>query len=343
MKKVLLALLSAAVLVGCDPKNETATPAAPTTGVYVLSEGRFGAGDGAVSAFDKTTKALTVDAFAAANGGAQLGDVVQDMGIVGNKGFVCVNATGKIEVVSLPDFKSVRTLRTPQPRYFAGNSTRGYVTCWRGPYTNYLPGTVLILDVASNTVIDSVKVGRNPERPALLGNQLFVPNSYDNTITVVDVTTKATSTITVAPGPQSVVADASNNLWALCSRPYGSTATPAAALVRFTASSTAAQLTLPFASGGVGALAIDGSRQNLYFRNGSAQYQMATSATTLPTTPLIRRNFNGFAVDPRDNSLFGAVAPSYTNNGYFLHYSATGTTRLDSVTVRVGPNGFAFY
>lgn len=346
MKKPLLALLfGATLLASCDPSNEN-TPVPTTTGVYVLSEGQFGKGDGTVSAFDKTTKALSVDAFAAANGGSMLGDVVQDMGIVNSRGYVCVNASNKVEVVSLPDFKSVRTIRNiRQPRYFASTSaTRGYVTSWRGPYTNYAPGKVMVLDLTTNTVIDSITVGRCPEQLTVLNNFLYVPNSYDNTVSVIDASTnRVTSTVTVTSGPHTVVADQANNLWVLCSQPYGTTSTPPAALVRFASGSTTAQLTLPFASSGPSQLRISPDKTQLYYGYSGAEYKMSTTATVLPTTPFIRRDFNGFGIDPSDNSIYGAVSTGYTTNGYFLHYPAGGGQRLDSVTVKVGPNGFVFY
>ncbi|RZK62355.1 MAG: hypothetical protein EOO59_02755, partial [Hymenobacter sp.] len=292
----------------------------------------------------KNTKSLTVDAFGAANSGAALGDVIQDMGVVGSTGYICVNNSARVQVVSLPSFKAVTTLRTPQPRYFAASATRGYVTAWRGSYTGYQAGTVLVIDLSKNTIIDSVKVGTNPERPAISGNLLYVPNSYDSTISVIDLgTNKVTSTVTVAPGPQTVVVDNSGNLWARCSRPYGSTATPAATLVRFAPGSTTPQLTLPFATSSSGHLAISPDRQTLYYNYAGAEYSLPITATALATTPFIRRSFNGFAIDPRDNTVFGAVSTGYSTNGYFLHYAAGGGTRLDSVGVRVGPNGFAFY
>jgi hypothetical protein len=71
---------------------------------------------------------------------------------------------------------------------------------------------------------------------------------------------------------------------------------------------------------------------------------MATTATALPTTPFIRRSFSGFAIDPTDNTIYGAVNyGSYTNNGRFIRYPAAGGAAIDSFTVKVSPNGFAFY
>ncbi|WP_151087125.1 YncE family protein [Hymenobacter baengnokdamensis] len=344
-KSLLVLLLGGLALAGCDPKSNP-TPAVPaTTGVYILSEGQFQKGDGAVSAFDKSTKTLAVDAFASANGGAKLGDVVQDMGIVGQRGYICVNASNKVEVVSLPDFKSVATLRNiRQPRYFAATSaTRGYVSSWRGPYTGYLPGKVMVLDLTSNTVIDSITVGRCPERLLALNGLLYVPNSYDNTVSVIDATTnKVTSTVTLTAGPKTVVADQAGNLWALCSQPYGASSTPPAALVRFAPGSTTAQLTLPFASSGPAQLRISPDKTQLYYSYNGAEYQLSTTATALPATPFIRRNFNGFGIDPRDNTIFGAISTGYTTNGRFLRYPAAGGAPIDSFEVKVGPNGFVF-
>jgi YVTN family beta-propeller protein len=348
MKKPLFTLLAgAAALASCSNPDDEFGPLVPSApGVYILNEGQFGQGGGIVSAYGITSKTLLTDAFGSVNKSAALGDVVQDMGVVNSRGYICVNASNKVEVVSVPEFNSVATIRNiRQPRYFASTSaTRGYVTAWRGPYTNYAPGKVMVLDLTNNTVIDSITVGRCPEQLTVLNNTIYVPNSYDNTVSVIDASTnKVTSTVTVAAGPQNVVADQANNLWVLCSQPYGTTSTPPAALVRFAPGSTTAQLTLPFANSGPKQLRISPDKTQLYYNYGGAEYKMSTTATALPTTPFMRRNFNGLAIDPRDNSIYGAVSTGYTTNGYFLHYPPAGGKLIDSVTVKVGPNGFAFY
>jgi len=356
MKKSLLAfLLGATVLVGCDPKKEDAGPSVPSSpGVYILSEGQFGKGDGVISAFGTASKALLPDAFGTINNGAALGDVIQDMGIAGTQGYICVNASNKVEVVSVPDFKSLATIRNiRQPRYFASTSaTRGYVTSWRGPYTNYQPGKVMVLNLTTNTVIDSITVGRNPEQLIALNGLLYVPNSYDNTVSVIDAATnKVTSTVTVSDGPRNVVADQAGNIWALCSGftvynstpPYNVISSTPGALVRFAAASPATQLKLAFAGGSPGQLRISPDKTQLYYGFNGAEYKMSTTATALPATPFIRRDFNGFGIDPRDNTLYAAVSTGYTTNGRFLRYPAAGGAAIDSFTVKVGPNGFVFY
>ena len=347
-------LAALVLLASCDPKKEIITEPIPaTTAVYVLSEGQFGAGDGAVSVFDRTVKTLTVDAFGSANNGAKLGDVVQSMGVQGSKGYVVVNASGKIEVVSLPDFKTAGTIAgLDQPRYFTSTSaTRGYVTEWRGPYTGYLPGVLSILNLSTNTVSSRVTVGRNPEQLLALGGKIYVPNSLDNTVSVIDEATGTlASTITVADGPGSMVADKDGNVWVLCSGfvtylsvpPYTATRVSNGTLVRFSPASPATQFKLTFpGTGSPEQLRISPAKDQLYYHFGAAEYQLSTSATALPTTPFLRRSFSGFGIDPRDNTIYGAVAPSYSSNGRFVRYQPSGAP-IDSFTVKVGPNGFVF-
>ena len=356
MKKTLFPLFAGLLLLAsCNPKTqETPAPApTPTSGVFILSEGQFGIGDGAVSVFDKTTKNLTVDAFGSANGGAKLGDVVQSMGVQGSRGYIVVNASKKIEVVNLPGFKTAGTIGgLDQPRYFTSTSaTRGYVTEWRGSFTGYTPGVLTFLDLNTNVVTSRVTVGRNPEQLLALGGKIYVANSLDNTVSVVDEATGAlASTITVADGPSSLVADKDNNVWVLCSGFVTYIATPpyivrvsAGSLVRFSPNSPNTQFKLTFRNtSGPSKLRINGAKDQLFYSFGGAQYQMSTAATALPTVPLIRRNLSGFDIDPRDNSLFGAVAPSFSSNGRFIRYQATGAP-IDSFNVKVGPNGFVFY
>ena len=356
MKKQFVPFVAAlALLAACNPKkDEERFEPAPTTGVFVLSEGQFGVGDGAVSVFDKNTKAVNVDAFGSANGGAKLGDVVQDMGVQGNKGYIVVNASRKIEVVSLPDFKTAGTIGgLNQPRYFTSTSaTRGYVTEWRGPYTGYLPGVLSILDLTTNTVTSRVTVGTNPEQLLALGGKIYVPNSKDNTVSVIDEAAGTLAyTITVADGPSSMVADKDGNIWVLCSGfvtylnvpPYTATRVSNGTLLRFSPGNPAVQLKLTFpGTSGPSKLRINPAKDQLYYSFGGAEYQMSTAATALPTAPFIRRSFTGFAIDPRDNTIFAGVSPSYNSNGRFIRYQATGAA-IDSFTVKVGPNGFVFY
>lgn len=357
MKKICLSFGAAlSLLAACNPKKEE--PAAPAPDVFILSEGRFGAGDGAVSGFNRGANVVTsADAFGAAHNGAKLGDVVQSMGVQGNKGYVVVNASKKIEVVTLPTFRTAGVIAgLDQPRYFTATSdTRGYVTEWRGMFNSvpaYSPGVLTILDLGTNSVTKRVTVGRNPEQLLALGGKIYVPNSLENTVSVVDEATGTlASTITVGDGPRSMVADKDGNVWVLSTgfvtylsvAPFTATRVSNGALIRFSPGSPATQFRLDFpGTGAPGGLRLNPAKDQLYYSFGGAEYQLPITATALPAAPFLRRGFTGFAIDPRDNTVYGAISPSFSTNGRFIRYRPTGAV-IDSFEVKVGPNGFVFY
>jgi YVTN family beta-propeller protein len=317
---------------------------------FVINEGNFTNGIGSVSSFEKSNKALVADAFAAANGGAVLGSVVESMTVVDNKGYVVVNNSNKIEVVSLPDFKSLATISgLNQPRFLTrsvANPNRAYVTEWLGgPYpAPYTDGRVSIIDLTTNKVTSTIPVGTNPEKPVLVGGKLYVPNTGSSLLTVIDDANPTNTPTTIAlPAPAgSLAADKNSTLWALCSTDYVS---QPATLLHFNASPSAStiQKAFPFSTvGSGGSLRISPDGSQLYYSYGKGEYRMNITDTALPTTPLIRRSFYGFDIDPATGLLYATDALNYANPGRLIRYQPDGT-KLDSATVQVSPNGVVFY
>ncbi|MFM7900808.1 MAG: hypothetical protein ACKPAD_02365, partial [Bacteroidota bacterium] len=84
----------------------------------------------------------------------------------------------------------------------------------------------------------------------------------------------------------------------------------------------------------------------LYFLKGmdgyfGAIYSMNADDLALPNSPSVSGSFYGLGVDPNSGHVWGAVAPSFTQNGYVMRYDLNGI-RIDSVGVGIGPNSFAF-
>lgn len=335
-------------LTSCTKDDEPAALDVGSAGnnAYVLNEGNYTRANAAVSLFNKATKALNPDIFRAVNQ-ADLGDVVQSMTVVGNRGYVVVNNSNKIEVVGLPDFKSVATIGgVQQPRYLlvAGPANTAYVTEWRGgpspaPYT---AGRISRLDLTTNAVVSSQPTGTNPGRPVLANGRLYVPCYNDNTVSVFEAATGA-ALPTVAlpsPSPNSAVADASGQVWVLCEGDYA--ATPGALLRLPAAGSNAPILSLLFAGSGATGLRVSPDGQQLYYSYNGAEYRMSVTAMALPAVPLIRRNFYGFDIDPATGILYGCNATDYATPGSVVRYQSNGTL-LDSAVVKISPNGVVFY
>ena len=351
LRPLLLSLGLTTGLLGCDNRDPGPAPAPTGSGQYalVLNEGNFLGGTGAVSRFDKTTQAVVPDLFGAANGGAALGSVVQSMTVVGQRGYVVVNNSNKIEVVSLPDFKSITTINgLSQPRHLTlsvANPGRAYVTEWLGgPYpAPYLPGRVSILDLTTNKILQALPTGTNPERPVLLGGRLYVPNSGTASLSVFDDATGAALPSIALPSEASggLVADASGNLWVLCGSDYVSRP---ATLVRLNPLqiNQQTQLPLPSAGGGGGLLRISPNGQQLYYNHDEAEYRMNVTDPALPPKFFLKRDFYGFDIDPATGLLYATDALNYSSPGRLIRYQPDGT-KLDSATVLVSPNGVVFF
>ncbi|WP_199909298.1 YncE family protein, partial [Klebsiella aerogenes] len=145
----------------------------------------------------------------------------------------------------------------------------------------------------------TLPVGTNPERMALLGGSLYVTNTGTSTLTIInDANGTVTGTVALPSPAGQVVVDKNNSLWVLCGSDYFS---QPATLLHFNAapSATTIQKAFPFASASLGGgdLRLSPDGQQLYYNYNGAEYRMNITDTSLPTTPLIRRDFYGFDID----------------------------------------------
>ena len=356
-----LPLLALGALASCDPeKDENPTPAKGRT-VFVINEGSFTKANASISQFNKDTKTVAVSVFTAANG-RDLGDVAQDFVIRDNRGYVVVNNSNKVEVVSLPDFKEVATIiGLNSPRYFLPvSATRAYLTQW-GNFGS-VPAGIKVIDLTTNTVVGSIATGALPERLLLAGGRVFVANSGDSTLTVIDpATDQVTSTVPVGDAPNSLALDRDGRLWVLCGG-VPAFLPPSYTKLDTTASTLGSLYSLNPATPATGAtfrrfnnrafvpanLQINDTKDQLYFRatdpesyNGGV-CRLGIADAKLPSlkTPFIPGLFYGLGVDP-------ATGVIYTGTGNFsadkmARYQPNGTL-IDETPVGAGPNGFVFY
>lgn len=333
------ALVALALTTACDPDTEV--PPVPavtvTNSVYVINEGST---NGAVSLYDKATKTVQADRFAAANSGRKLGAYLQSMTVVNDNGYLVVNGADEIQVVKMADFTAVTTIRgLSQPRYLvAASADKAYLTEWLGGFPNYT-GRVSVIDLKTNTVTKQIAVGSAPDEMLLLNGRLYVTASYGNALTVINTTTDAVETTVAMPdGPKNILRDGKGDIWVLCSKYLATTDY----LVRFAPSATAVgqQVRIAFPSSYVnGNLRTNAAGSKIYASLGSGTYVLEPTATALPATPLIRRNFYGLGIDPQDNTIYAGTG--FTGRDKVIRYTMTGAP-IDSFNAVVGPNGFLF-
>ena len=335
------ALLAAlAFFTACNPDKDTPDPVVTptvTNAVYVVNEGTS---NGAISLYNKTTKTVTRDLYAPANGRQPLGPYVQNMTIVGDNAYLVVNGADSIQEVRLSDFKRIARIGgLSQPRYLvAASATKAYFTEWQGGYPNYAAGRVAVLNLTNNTVGARITVGVNPEQLLLADNKLYVANSEGTTISVINTTTDAVeSTIAVPDGPKNLVRDANGAIWVLCNNYNGAPAY----LVRFSPATPTQQTRIAITNDyRNGNLRTNAAGDRIYVSLGTGTYALTPTATALPATPLIRRNFYGLGIDPQDNTIYAGTA-NFTGDAKVIRYTVAGAA-IDSFSVAVGPNSFLF-
>ncbi|SDX79263.1 DUF5074 domain-containing protein [Hymenobacter psychrophilus] len=347
--RLLLGSAAALSLLACDPSNDP-TPGPPpvvTNSVFVINEGNYGSANADISLFSKASGTVTSKALYASANGKALGDVAQSMVVRDSLGYIVLNNSNKLEVVSLAKFSSKARIENLKfPRYFAAaSSDKGYVTETVAYGSN---GQVSVIDLKSNKVLKQIAVGVQPEKLAVVGARLYVTNNGSNTVTVINTGTDVVEgTITVGDGPNSIVADRNGRVWVLSSGKIVYTPTTATRLSKGSLSQivpgqlTATTREMPSDQSSPGNLTINGSLDQLYYTYQGGVYTLGLTEATLPTKPLIRRDFYGLGVDPQDGTIYGGLA-SFTADDKVIRYRTTGAA-IDSFTVGIGPNGFVFY
>ncbi|MBT9394725.1 hypothetical protein KLP40_16265 [Hymenobacter sp. NST-14] len=349
--RLLLGSAAAFALLACDPDNDPEPVTLTTNSVFVVNEGNFLRSNADISQFSKSSGTVTSKALFNSANGRSLGDVAQSMAIRDSLGYIVVNNSNKLEVVSLAKFRSKATISGLKlPRYFvAASSDKGYVT--ETVTYDGSNGQVSVINLKTNTLIKTIAVGVQPERLAVSGSRLYVTNSGGNTVTVINTATDAVEgTIPVGDSPNSVQVDQAGNVWVLSGGNVAYNADYSVDYSRTTKGSlsmivpgqlTAATRELDSNRSAPDRLTINGSRNQLYYTYQGGVYTLAITDAALPATPLIRRRFYGLGVDPQDGTIYGGIG-SFTAADKVIRYRSTGAP-LDSFTVGIGPNGFVFY
>ncbi|CAN5472679.1 hypothetical protein BH11BAC2_BH11BAC2_07580 [soil metagenome] len=351
MKKILVLFCGvAALFISCEKEKNDSTPAPDNlNGIFVINEGAFLSGNADISFFSSDSAYSNTKLFESVNG-VPLGDVAQSMTIYDNHAYIAVNGSGKVEVVSMNDFKRTGTITNiGGPRYFLGKGNSGYISDWA---SNQLK----VYELTSLTLIDSIPCGAGPEEMVLVNNKIFVCNGggygNDSTITVINASNNdVIATIACPVNPSSIRVDKNNKIWVLCRGDIGPDYTPTpddagGALLQIDPSTYAILKTFnmnydrhPIQ------LKMNNAKDKIYFLNGSSNfsgsvYTMNITDATLPLAAIVDDNFYGLGIHPVSGDIYTGLL-NFSTNSWMIHYNQSGAV-LDSSGVGIGPNGFVF-
>ena len=347
----LLVLIAIIGLSNCQKGDENPTPDNPLVeaggGVLVANEGGFNDGNASVSYFHFEDKSIRQGLFAEVNG-RPLGDVLQSITLLGDKAYLVLNNSQRIEVVDVRTFESLGAIAVPgSPRYFLPvDEETAYVSDLFG-------GVVHVLSLSNQAVTLSIPLPQNwAEQMIKVGTEVLVscPSSFgqppSRQLFVIDTENHVLAdSIEVGLSPSAMVEDGGGKIWVLCSGDPD-TATPGG-LYQVDLQNRTVLQSFPFADNNIGfapRLAIDEAGQRLYYTKIDL-YAMPVNANELPSEPLISadgRDLYGLGIEPATGNIWLGDAGDYKSRQMIYRYDPNGNL-LDSALAGVAPNGFYFY
>lgn len=197
-------LVSCCLLSSCDQNDTNNDVISLEVGsVLVLCEGNFNANNASLWAFtpgDETTLGPLFQDLTR----QELGDVAQSFTLIGDRLYIVNNNSHTVEIINLKSpltHEGTLTLPNASPRYLAIQDNIGYITCWN------LEG-ILLVDLDTQTVTDTIPVGALPEDLLIVDNFLYTSITMDNQWNPADYvlkidlsSTSIVDTFQVVPGP----------------------------------------------------------------------------------------------------------------------------------------------
>lgn len=344
--KLTTVLLSSILFLTLSCDDDDAQPkGAYTSGVFIVNEGNFQDADGTISHFNPQTTEVSHDLFGTNNDGRALGDVVQSLTVAGDTAYILVNNSNKIEVVHASTFESINSIEAALPRYMITLGSKGYVTEWNDFNSN---GRVSVINLSTLEVEKSIAVGFGPEHLIRAGSKIFVANTWENSISVIDpITETVLETINTPNSPADFAIDKTGQLWVLCKGGFDQDFAPLndGVLLQIDPNTYTLENTIELNANTLGTLLIDRAHDDLFYAVGNSVFRVSISATTAPVNAFIAEenasSFYGIGIDPATDEIYAADALSFAANGKAYRYTSTGQF-IEEITTGRGPNNFTF-
>lgn len=351
MRLCTLAFLSV-LLVGCssepDKGGDTTPPVAKRSGVFILNEGVYMAGNASLSFYDYADGKCEQELFFKANN-APLGDVPTSMVVRNGKAYITLSNSGAIYVIDPLTCKFLDKISgLNSPRYIGFiNDTKAYVS-------NLSTGVIDIIDPQALTITGSIDLGKGRCAEQLVVHEGFMYAtlwSYGKQVLKIDIQSdKVVDSLEVGIQPQSLFVDSKGRFWTLADGGYEGSPVGFSApeivcfdpikmeiLQRFTVERTAESMLFN--------IKIAMTNDKIYYISENL-YVMSVDDQALPTAPIVAaekgQSFYSLGIDPVTGDVFVGDAVDYTQSGMVYRYKASGE-KVDGFKVGITPGAFCFF
>jgi len=340
MSKSLLFLFLIALLFACKTeKDKGIQPISNESGVdvVILNEGNFGSGNASIDWYNSSENKIYDHVFKSNNQNRPIGDVVQSMQIINDKGYIVVNNSQKIEVVNLSDFKSLGSIQgLNSPRYILPISAKkAYVS-------DLYADAISVVDLEDRIVIKTIPTNGWTEQMERIEDTAYVCDLTNNQLLLIDLTKDSIfKRVQLIRQPGSIVIDKNNNLWVLCNGGFDEVIPK---LYQINSSGNILQsINFQSINEYPSNLIINQTKDELYFLSNGV-FRMSIADGSIPSQPIIAKNgrlFYSMGLHPTSNELYISDAIDYQQKGLVYRYALDGT-EITSFHAGIIPSGFIF-
>ena len=349
-KSIALIALAGVFLQSCsnddDGPNNDPENGNYSKGVFILNEGGFNSANAEITYFDPTKDVSTTnpiqEIFKTANAGAQLGSVGQSMYFKGNKAYIVLNVSNKVEVVDNTTFKKISTIPSSDnmsnPRYIVSDDQFLYISNWGDPNVT-TDDFIAKYKISDLTFVEKYKVDEGPEKMILDNNKLYVAQKggwgTGKTVTIIDLKTNDKKSINVGDVPTDLTIQ-NGNLFVLSQGVNWGTTTKGK-LVRYNLTSED-KLEMNFPDGQHPNFLV-AENSKLYYIVNNSVYSMATNATTLPTkADYITGADNVYGFNVKGDTFYVLDSKDNKSSGRLFIQNAQGGLKYQSIVTGLFPN-----
>ncbi|MEA4918740.1 YncE family protein [Proteiniphilum sp.] len=363
--KILFIICSFLIVVSCR-KDELVTPTqyesivgmtpdlnTKIIGLYLLNEGAMGTNTSTLDFVDYRTATYARNIYAEKNpeNSRGLGDVGNDIQVHKGKLYVVINCSNKVIVLNAYTCEQIAEIEIPNCRYIKFKDNHGYVSAYDVPVgisQHAGKGAIYKIDLSSNTIVDKVVVGYQPEQIVIDDNHLYVANSggyrvpnYDNTVSVVTLYSSKMnhdSQIEAGINLQCLKMDKYGKMWVSSRGDYNTTSSNLFVLDRVGGVYRKVKtLDVPCSN-----MALKGDSLYIYsveYNRNSNKNTVTYALINVNEQKVISRNFitdgtdktievpYGIAIHPVSNDIYITDARNYVSSGQLHCYDITGRKR----------------
>ncbi|WP_288445328.1 DUF5074 domain-containing protein [uncultured Chryseobacterium sp.] len=338
----LLTVLFAVVLlfnISSCTSDSTEIEISPITyqnGYFISNEGNFNSQGAKVTFLTRDLSMKQDDVYGYNNNKEILGDVLQTIGLNGNKAYLVLNNSNKIVVVDRYTFKklAVITDQIDNPRGITFTNDFIYVS-----NTNFTAHTQSVTKYKASdySFVSKISMTDVSDKIVEAGGNIFVQNAssgYGNKITYINTSNDSKTEINVPNGQIGNTVSYKSNVYTISST--------AADSYIYKISSTGAVTPVITLTGIPNATNLQIDNDKIYFSSANKVYTTSLAAPAIPTTPLLTAEDGGlyftlYGFNVIDGRIFASDVKQFKAESEMIIYSATTGSKM--VTLKTGGLG----